>query len=64
MQNHVEITFLHEFDVSCAFRLCEGVSVMCKGLPVMHKGLHVVQRVCLYVHHDCNHDSCPIAVMS
>ena len=30
---------------------------MCEGLPVMHEGLPVM-------HHDCNHDSCMIAMTS
>ena len=50
MWNHVEITLLHGFHIFCALRLCEALSVMCEAQSVMH--------------HDCNHDSCVIAMMS
>ena len=50
MWNHVEIMFLHGFDISCTFWSCEGLPVMCEGLPV----------IC----HDCNHDSHTIAMTS
>ena len=47
--------FLHGFDMSCAFRLDEGLPVVCEGPSVMHIGLSVT---C----HDCNHDSHAIAM--
>ena len=50
MWNHVETMFLHGFDILHAFWLH-------KGLPVIYEGLSVM-------HHDCNHDSCTIAMMS
>ena len=64
MWNHVKIMFLYGFDVSHAFRSCKGLPVMCKGLYVMCEGLPVMCKGLPVMHHDCNHDSHAIAMMS
>ena len=37
---------------------------MCEGLPVMHDSLPVMSQGLPVMHHDCNHDSHVIPMMS
>ena len=50
MWNHIDITFLHGFDISCASRLHEGLPVMSKGLPVTCHDIHIQRQL------QCEHD--------
>ena len=48
MSNHVRITFIHQFDISCAFKLHKGLPVICHGMYVMHEGLPVMHEESVY----------------